>query len=128
MATKNIKGLKTNSRSPGSISNVEHYDQVGAEKSVSGSPGAIEKVIQASTSVEPLRNHDVLRVFNQSGTQQFLWIGPIDEEPVTVDATNGMALITQFTEVFYVGVSDDDKTSLAVKSSDNLVQVVVMKR
>lgn len=128
MATNKIKGLKTNSRSPGSISNVEHYDQVGAEKSISGTPAAIKEIIPDSTVTTPLKNHDVIRIFNLDSTPQFVWVGPLDEAPGTVDATTGMAAIPLFTEVMYVGVSEDDKISMAVKTSSAQVQVVIMKR
>ena len=130
MSTKALKGLRKNSRSPGSIHNAEHHDVTGSNKSINGHPLAIEMILADSTDApnNPIRNHGMIRVMNTDNANvQYIWAGKEDAVPGTVDATTGLALAPYESEIMYVGYSDDDKKSLVVKTSSSSVQVVVIE-
>lgn len=131
MSTKNLKGLRQNSRSPGSIHNAEHHDVTGSSKSLVGQPLAIERIMTDSTAAttpdNSVRNHGTLRIFNTDGLVQYIWAGKEDEIPATVDATTGLAIAPGTSEVMFVGYSDDDKKSIVVKTSSSAVQVAVIE-
>jgi hypothetical protein len=125
MSQNSRLGLKT-SRSPGSITNMQHHDQSGSEKSFNGTAGTIRKIVAVSTTLEPLENFALLRVCNTAGALGYVWIGPADQVPGTVDATTGFALPANSVENFFVGQSSDPKISMAVKTSAASVQVAVL--
>ena len=118
-------GLHGNARSPGSIANSQHHDPSRAERDISGSP-ATPLAIFNDVVEHALHPNAVLRVFNTAATVGFVYVGPAPA-PVTVDATNGLALTPQFYENLYCGVSDDPKISIVVKASVATIQLVVMK-
>jgi hypothetical protein len=126
MSQNSRLGLKT-SRSPGSITNMEHHDQSGSAKSTKGMPGTIREILANSTTLKPLENFAMIRACNTSGTTAFVWTGPADEAPVTVDITNGFALPPNSAEVIFLGQSSDPKISMAVKTSATTVQVVILE-
>lgn len=128
MSTKNpAHGLRQNARSPGSIVNAQHHDATGSEKDISGSPIAIKKVIADSTVVTPVDDFAIVRYMNRNSTPEYLWVGPINQVPATVNATNGIALTPLFHEVAYLPASKDSKISIALKSSSSQVHIVIME-
>ena len=129
MSTNKLKGLRQNSRSPGSITNAEHHDVTGSSKNIYGHPLAIEKVLADSTDHinNAVRNHATIRIYNASGAVAYIWAGKEDAVPGTVDVTTGVAIAQDSAEVFYVGYSDDIAKSIVVKTSSSLVQVVVIE-
>jgi len=126
MSTNRIKGLRNNSRSPGSISNSEHHDVTGSHKGIDGQPLVIEEIVTPNVNPEPIRNHGMVRVFNADAGVQYIWSGKEGEVPGTVDATTGMALAPGQAEMFFVGYSADDQKSLMIKTSSAAVQVVII--
>lgn len=120
-------GLKKNARNPGSIINEQHHDASNAQKNLGGSPGQIKSIIPASTTVTAIEDESVLRVVNTSGADQFIFIGKVDEVPGVLSASNALVIHGQTTEIFFSGSSDNDSKSLAVKTSNNAVQVAIMK-
>lgn len=125
MSQNSRLGLKT-ARSPGSIHNMQHHDQSGSEKSIKGFPGTIREVLADSTVLTALENYALIRVCNTSASTAFIWTGPADQAPMTVDVTNGFALPPNSCDVIYLGQSSDPKISMAVKASASAVQVVVL--
>ena len=125
---KRLKGLKVNSRSPSSIANSEHNDTVGACKEISGSSLAIDKILpDASTTAQSVGDCALIRVYNNTGSVQFIWAGDEGDEPGTADITNSVALAPNSVENFFLPPSSDDSKSVVVKTSAATVQVVKMK-
>ena len=127
MSLPNNQGLRNSARSPGSIQNAEHYDPSGASKSANGSPATMLSVIPDSTVLTPVKDLQVIRVANTSGSTQYLWHGRIDLVPGTVNALSAMALAPNSVELMFCGVTDDDMKSVALKSSASSVQIVLMQ-
>ena len=122
-------GLKHNARSPGSIANAQHHDPSGAERDMGGSAATFKtEDIHNTTDTVPVHDRAVLRVFNTTGAVEYLWVGLASEAPVTVDATNGIALVPEFYENLYCGVALPFDDSIAFKASSGAVQVTVMQR
>lgn len=122
------KGLTHNARNPSSIQNMQHHDPSASQRSITGSPGTMETVIATSTTETPLHDDALLRVVNTDAATQFIYIGE-NPAPVTVDASNSMALPPGHVECFYCGVADPDEVkSIVVKTSHANVQVVIMEK
>lgn len=120
-------GLRKNSRSPGSITNMEHHDATGAQKNIDGTPSTIKSVIADSTVSTPLCSFSMVRVCNTDTVPQFIWFGKEGDEPVSLDVTNSFALPAGYCDIFHIGASNDEKKSIVVQSSDSKVQVIVIE-
>lgn len=121
-----IKGLKKNSRSPGSIHNAEHHDWSRSHKEFGGTGVKIKTIIFPTAEVA-IEDCAILRVFNDTGATAYIWIGEEDSVPGTVDATTGIAIGAGKCENFFAPSSSDCHKALMVKTSDAGVQVVVME-
>ena len=118
-------GLTNNARSPGSIANAQHHDPSRAERDMGGSAGTPLAFFN-DTVEHAIHPNAILRVFNTTAAVEFLYIGQ-EPAPVTVDATNGFAVVPEFFENFYCGVSDDPQKSIVVKASSAAIQIALMK-
>lgn len=103
-------GLKKGSRSPSAIVNEQHHDPSGAARGIPGMPGSEYKIVSteaASAAGFPVLSRCIVRVL-PSAAGQFVWIGDQTETPpVTLDATNSIALSGDSrAEHFHMG---DDK-------------------
>lgn len=127
MSANPNQGLRKNARSPGSISNAQHHDPSGAEKSLNGIPATIQQVVATSTTKTPLEQFALLWVVNRDTAVQYIFVGKDSDVPLTVSATNGMALPAGEGVLLHCGASDDDLQSMAVKSSNALVHVTILQ-
>lgn len=127
MADKYQKTPNTkNMRSPGSIVNQQHHDKSLSERDVAGSPGTFgpNDIISNSATLQPVKDHAIIRVMNTTGTMQFLFIGDVDDAPAgPPDISTGIAIPPNFYENLYCGKLANGK-SVHIKSSDNGVQVI----
>jgi hypothetical protein len=119
-------GISSKVRNPGSIANDQHVDTAKAQKNIQGT-GVIDKIIAPSSTATPVPNDAVIRVCNTSGSIQYVYVGPENTVPGTVDATNSFALPAGSVDHIFCGQADDDKYSIMVKTSANSVQVVLLK-
>lgn len=127
MSQTPFQGLRKNARSPGSIQNAQHHDPSGAERSLNGTPATINKVIATSTTKEPLEPYAILWVVNRNTATQYIFVGKDEDVPVTVDASNGMALPPNYGILLHCGESNDNKQSIAVKSSHSDVHITILE-
>lgn len=121
------QGLFKNARSPGSIQNAHHHDPSGSEKSANGIPATIKKVVATSTTKEPLEQYAMLWVVNRDAAVQYVFVGKDVDVPVTVDATNGMAIPAGEGVLLHCGASDDPMQSMAVKTSSAQVHITILE-
>lgn len=128
MSANPNQGLRKNARSPGSITNAQHHDPSGAEKSLNGIPATIKQVVATSTTKTPLEQFALLWVVNRDlAAVQYIFVGKDSDVPATVDATNGMAIPPGEGLLLHCGASDDDMQSMAVKTSNALVHVTILE-
>lgn len=120
-------GLNKSARNPGSIVNIEHHDPSGSQKSANGVPATIKQVVATSTTATALEPLALLWVVNRDTSVQYIFVGKADLVPVTVDASNGMALPPNAGLLLCCGKSDDDKQSIMVKTSNALVHVTILE-
>ena len=121
------QGLMKNARSPGSIVNAEHHDPSGAARSTEGVPATIKEVVATSTTKKTIEPYALLWVVNGHASIQYIYVGKDSSVPATVDASNGMALPAGQGILLHCGASDDDKESMAVKTSNAAVHVTVLE-
>ncbi len=120
-------GLKNGARNPGSIANIQHHDPSGAQKNLSGIAGTIKSVVATSTTATPLTPEASLWVVNRNAATQYVFVGKASDAPVTVDATNGMALPPNFGTMIFCGISDDLQDAIVVKTSHADVHVTILE-
>lgn len=120
-------GLRNNARNPASIQNDQHNDASAAQRSLNGISGVIKQIIASSTTATPLSDYAILWVVNTSASPQYLFLGKLSSAPVSVGATNGLCLPAGEGLLLHCGMSDDDKQSIAVKSSDTSVHITVLE-
>lgn len=119
-------GVK-NPRSPGSIVNIQANKPTASQRGLECSPAAIREILSASTTLTPVDNFGLIRVFNTNAGVQYLWVGLEGDEPETVDITNGLALAIGVPENFVLPASSDASKSLCIKTSSDDVQVAIME-
>ena len=125
MADNQFKGLRNNARSPGSISNAQHHDPSGSEKSANGIPATIKTVVADSTVETSIEPFAILWVVNRNASAQFIYVGE-GPSPV-VSATTGMALPAGQGQLLHTGAPSDPALSMVLKSSHSDVHVTIMK-
>lgn len=127
MASNNPSvGIAGSVRSNSSIANMQNHDMSMAQKTIAGSPLAIDKVVATSTTATPVKNLTIARVVNRSSSVQYLWAGREDLAPATVTASNGIALPPNSVENFCLPSSNDPAKAIVIKSSDAQVHIVIM--
>lgn len=122
------QGLRKSARSPGSIQNEQHHDPTAAQRSTNGVLGAIDRVLANSTTKEPIQDNQPIWAVNTSGSVAYIFIGKDNLCPVTVDATNGLAIPAGQGLLLFSDRSDDDQQSIVVKTSASSVHVTVLKQ
>lgn len=122
---KSPKGLKTNARSPGSITNAQHHDPSMSERDIAGSPGTPDDIISDAATAQVVPKGAILRVMNTNAAVQYIFIGKQSDVPGGApDISTGIAIAPNFYENFYLGERKDGE-SIFIKASSNDVQVVV---
>lgn len=121
-------GLKQNARNPSAIANMEFNDGAKAQKCLIGTAGDVESIIADSTAQTIIGDEAVLRIANTSAAVAYVFVGKASLVPGTLDITTALAVMPNTSEVFFCGVSDDEKDSMVVKSSAAAVQIAILKR
>ena len=120
-------GLRKNASSPASITNSQHHDPSGSQKGANGIPGTIKQVVATSTTATPLEAYALVWAVNRNAAAQYIFSGKNSDVPVTVDATNGMAIPAGEGLLIHCGASDDDLQSMAIKTSHADVHLTVLE-
>lgn len=130
MSTPNANyGQKGTASSPSAIANSQHHYPTTSQKTVAGSPIAIDTVVATSTTLTPVSNFALVRVVNRSNAVAYFWAGAENDPTasVAISAANGVALPPNSVETFCCPASSDPQKSICVKASDVQVHLVVMK-
>lgn len=120
-------GLNKHARNPSSITNIQHHDPSGSQKSANGAPATIKQVVATSTTATNLEPLAMLWVVNRNASPQYIFVGLDNAVPVTVDATNGMCVPAGAGILLNCGKSEDDARCIAVKTSHADVHVTVLE-
>ena len=119
-------GHKHGAKSASGIKNAEHHDKSGSKKTIDVIPGTIKEIVSDSTVETPVEDRVLVRAFNTGLAVAYLWIGEAGSAPVTVDATNGIALGPESGEIIATGHLVSGK-SVAIKASVSGVQVIIFE-